>query len=44
MMLALVGSKERTLKEFALLAATGFRFSSVTPTSTLFSLIEAVAA
>jgi hypothetical protein len=44
LMLALAGGKERTLQDFkALLAATGFRFSAVTPTSTPFSLIEAVA-
>lgn len=38
-----VGGKERSLEEFqALLTASGFRFTRVTPTSTPFVLIEAV--
>lgn len=44
LMLAVAGGKERTLEDFkTLFAATGFRFSSVTPTTTPFSLIAAVA-
>ena len=44
-MLAVLGSRERTLEEYKiLLAAADFRFISLTPTGTPFSLIEAVAA
>jgi hypothetical protein len=44
-MLAVLGSRERTLEEYKiLLAAADFRFISLTPTATPFSLIEAVAA
>jgi hypothetical protein len=44
-MLAVLGSRERTLEEYKILLATAdFRFTSLTPTATPFSLIEAVAA
>ena len=44
-MLAVLGSRERTLEEYKiLLARADFRFTSLTPTATPFSLIEAVAA
>jgi hypothetical protein len=44
-MLVVIGGRECNLEEFkALLTAAGFSFSSVTPTSTPFLLIEAVAA
>src|SRR4030088_315971 len=44
-MLAVLGSRERTLEEYKiLLAAADFRFIRLTPTATPFSLIEAVAA
>lgn len=43
-MLVVLGGRERTLREYeTLLEATGFRFISMTPTSTPFVLIEAVA-
>ena len=43
-MLVMLGGRERNLDEFkALFTAAGFRFSSATPTSTPFVLIEAVA-
>jgi hypothetical protein len=44
-MLAVLGSRERTLEEYKILLATAdLRFTSFTPTATPFSLIEAVAA
>jgi hypothetical protein len=44
-MLAVLGSRERTLEEYKILLATAdFRFTSLAPTATPFSLIEAVAA
>jgi hypothetical protein len=43
-MFVVLGGRERTLNEYkALLNATGFRFTSITSTSTPFVLIEAVA-
>ena len=43
-MLVMLGGRERNLEEYkALFTAAGFRFSSATPTSTPFVLIEAVA-
>jgi hypothetical protein len=43
-MLIMHGGRERNLNEFkTLLDASGFRFTSLTPTSTPFVLIEAVA-
>jgi hypothetical protein len=44
-MLVMLGGRERNLEEYkALFSAAGLRFSSVTPTSTQFVLLEAVAA
>jgi hypothetical protein len=43
-MLVMLGGRERNLEEYkALFTAADFRFSSITPTSTPFVLIEAVA-
>jgi len=43
-MLVMLGGKERTLVEYtALLAAQGFKVTSVTPTASPFAIIEAVA-
>jgi hypothetical protein len=44
-MLAVPGSRERTLEEYKILLETAdFQFTSITPSATSFSLIEAVAA
>jgi hypothetical protein len=44
-MLAVLGSRERTLEEYKILLETAdFQFTSITPSATSFSLIEAVAA
>ena len=43
-MLAVLGSRERTLEEYKILLETAdFQFTSITPSATPFSLIEAVA-
>jgi hypothetical protein len=43
-MLVTVGGRERTAAEFhSLLGRAGFEITAITPTSTPFSLIEAVA-